>query len=54
MPDPSYEYCRKEDDVFYHTVMMDTKTKTNTKTNIDKFPRRMDHYILGRLLKPGQ
>ena len=24
------KYCRKEDDVFYHTVM--TKTKTNTKT----------------------
>ena len=23
------KYCRKEDDVFYHTVM--TKTKTNTK-----------------------
>ena len=24
------KYCRKEDHVFYHTVM--TKTKTNTKT----------------------
>ena len=26
------KYCRKEDDVFYHTVMTITKTKTNTKT----------------------
>ena len=26
------KYCRKEDDVFYHTVM--TKTKTKTKTII--------------------
>ena len=25
-------YSRKEDDVFYHTVMTKTKTKTNTIT----------------------
>ena len=25
------KYCRKEDDVFYHTVMTKTKTKTKTK-----------------------
>ena len=27
------KYWRKEDDVFYHTVMTNTKTKTDTKTN---------------------
>ena len=26
------KYCRKEDDVFYHTVMTKTKRKTNAKT----------------------
>ena len=25
------KYCRKEDDVFYHTVMTKTNTKTKTK-----------------------
>ena len=33
------KYCRKEDDVLYHTMMTNTKTKTKTKT--DKFPVRM-------------
>ena len=32
------KYCCKEDDVFYHTVMTDAKTKT-TKT--DNIPGRM-------------
>ena len=27
------KYCHKEDDVFYHTEMTNTKKKTNTKTN---------------------
>ena len=35
------KYCRKGDDVFYHTVMTITKTKTNTKTKTDKVPGRM-------------
>ena len=26
------KYCRKEDDVFYHTVMTNTKTQPSTKT----------------------
>ena len=25
------KYCRKEDDVFYHTAMTNTNTKTKTK-----------------------
>ena len=29
------KYCRKEDDVFYHTVMTKTKTKTKTKCRED-------------------
>ena len=33
------KYCCKEDDVFYHTVM------TNTKTKTDKFPGRMDQCL---------
>ena len=32
MSEPLYEYCCNEDDVFYHIVM--TNTKTKTKTNI--------------------
>ena len=28
---PHMKYCRKEDAVFYHTVMTNTKTKTKTK-----------------------
>ena len=30
------KYCRKEDNVFYHTVMTSTKTKTNTNTNFQE------------------
>ena len=35
------KYCRKEDSVFYQTVMTNTKTKTNTitKTTQDWVPR---------------
>ena len=33
------KYCRKEDVVFYHTVMMITKTKTNTKTKCKEDPK---------------
>merc|ERR1711989_132509 len=29
---PHLKYCRKEDDLFYHMVMTNTKTKTNTIT----------------------
>ena len=34
MPAPHMKYCRKEDDVFCHTVTI--KTKTKTKTGKDK------------------
>ena len=32
------KYCSNEDDVFYQTVMTNTKTKTKTKTKFLKFP----------------
>ena len=32
------KYCRKEDDVLYHTVMTNTKTKTKTKTKRTEDP----------------
>ena len=36
------KYCRKEDDVFYHTVMTNTKTKTYTKTKTETKKRLLD------------
>ena len=37
------KYCRKEDYVFYHTVMTDTKTKTNTKTKTEEWVKKPDY-----------
>ena len=45
------KYCRKEDDVFYHTVMTKTKTKTETgtkttTTKTNKWPKGLFRYLL--------